>query len=152
VNALLDPLHKSDPIVFAGREGMKEAARALVRITGAPMQAPREREDFYDIHTDHPTWAAWWQMNQERFDDSLRYRFGEPYSGLSVVSELERSDVPMALRKLLAVEVGILLRTRPLQLHLFAAHQRAELARQRASVEAEIAERTPRFSAGAWPG
>ena len=151
VPMLLDPLSPK-PTVFAGAAQRREAAAALQRITGAPMHTPREPTDNYDVLTDFPMWSVWWQDNQDQFDPELRYRFGKPWSGLSPVEELEADNVPMALRRMLALEIGILLQERPTLGHEFAARQAAQLAAQRSTIEAAIGEHLTRFLGGHWPG
>ena len=151
VETLLDPLKGRAAQVITGQRGMREAALALLRITGAPIHAPARTPhfDFYDVVVDEPTMRFWWDDNGERFDPDLRYRFGDPWTGLHSVVELERDAVHMWIRRLCALELGMLLGRRPLLGHDFASQQAAQIAAQRASVEALIAEGS--HLAGAWP-
>lgn len=144
VDVLLDAI--SPPTVFAGPGQLAAAADALVRITGAPMQRVRHDgdRDFYDVHTDHERWNAWWDDNRKRFDPKLRYRFGEPWSPIATIDELLRDEVPHGLRKLLALELDLTLGRRTIHLSHLAAAQERSLGRARASLGDD-------FEPGAWP-
>ncbi|MCA9621880.1 MAG: hypothetical protein KC731_22805 [Myxococcales bacterium] len=145
IDALHEALRGPAGSIIVGPTGAREAARALQRITGAPLHDAR---DFYDPVTDHRRVEAWLTEHRDQFRDDLRYRFGQPWHGLTVVAELERDEVPMALRRLCAFELGLLLRERPIQVTDFAAHQAERIAAARASITA--ADGDPRLSPGIW--
>jgi HEAT repeats len=150
VETLLDALRGARGQVITGTEGVREAALAILRVTGAPIHKPNNHFDFYDVVVDYPTIAAWWEDNRERFELDLRYRFGVPWSGLTVLDELERDNVPLGLRRLCAIEIGMLLREHPIVVESFAVHQASRIREQRASLEACIADGDARYAAGRW--
>jgi hypothetical protein len=151
VDTLLEALRPGGNVV-AGPVGRKAAAAALARITGAPLfaAAPPAPPDPYDLRTYHAEWKAWWDEHRERFDGTVRYRFGEPMSGLHDVSELERDAVPMHVRRLCALELGLILRAKPTNVHGLAVRQAEAIAKQRAALEAALTAGEARSAAGRW--
>ncbi len=154
VETLIDALSNTGELV-TGPNMRAAAATALVRITGAPFQR-RDRygevPDPYDVFTDRDDWATWWADNHARFDEGVRYRFGEPYSPLAAAAELERDGVPVRVRRACALELALALGQRPLDLDALAVRQREQIAAQRASIEAASAGGDPRFAPGRWLG
>ncbi|MSP24794.1 MAG: hypothetical protein EXR75_06430 [Myxococcales bacterium] len=151
IEALLEPLIEKVPRVMPGRQGLQEAAVALVRISGAPLYANPERPDRYEPTTEGMVWRAYFAEHRKRFEPGVRYRFGVPWSPLAPVDELAAEDVPVGTRRLAALELGMLLRERPVMLHDFAARQAEVLASQRASVTAELHGKGRRWRVGGWP-
>jgi len=42
--------------------------------------------------TDKDSWAQWWQENKANFDQSIRYRYGKPYSFLLCLQEIAHPE------------------------------------------------------------
>lgn len=122
----LAPLNAEDARFVTSTEG-EEVARALLRITGAPLLRSNERPSRYEPSLDAARWRTWWEQNRALFDETRRYRFGEPHSPTHALAELLASDVPMGLREICAVELGFACKQRPLLLHPFAAQQARSL-------------------------
>jgi HEAT repeat protein len=136
--------------VYLGQAGKREAALALQRITAAPFVIAGDGHvDPYRVDPDFRLWIAWWEENRSRFDPDVRYRFGQPYSGLFSVHELLADNVPVTTRRECAFELEVLL-GEPFPLHDFAANQREALERARASIEMAAASGDHRFAPGRW--
>ncbi len=151
IEVLAEPLIERVPKVMPGRDGLVEAAAALVRITGAPLDVDASRPDRYAPSTNGDAWRAWLEQNRARFEPTVRYRFGAPWSPLSPADELALEGVPVVTRRSVAMELGMLLGERPVMLHDFAVRQAKVLATQRASVVAELNGKRPRWRVGGWP-
>lgn len=148
--ALAELLHGAicrpfEPYVL-GEFQVREAAEALIRITGAPLV--RAKEDRYDAETSDAKWALWWREFADELPKERRLRFGRPFSPLSSVAELEADAVPVRIRGACALELAVALREPPIAIDAFVAAQRREIARTRATVEARLAEGT--LSVGTW--
>lgn len=131
---------------------LASAARALARVTGAPLWRDEiaEPRDPYDMITDSAPWSAWWRDNTERFDPSLRYRFGEPFTGLAVVDELSRPAMPMGVRRWCAYELSLLPGRVKLDVEAFVHEQEKQIARARATLEAAYRGEVPPHAPGSW--
>ncbi len=137
--------------VYLGVSGRLEAAQALQRITGAPFVKPKEGGyvDPYDVVTDAKPWMSWWDDNRDQFDPSVRYRFGQPFTGLFRVHELLADQVRVRTRRVCALELEVLFGT-SFPLHDFIAHQRVVLGQAQASIEAGMHGNHERFGPGRW--
>jgi hypothetical protein len=151
VDTLLDALKPGTGEVVTGVKGQHEAAMAILRITGIPIHRPNPQLDFYQVVTDTLTIHTLLNDVKDNFNPGTRYRFGQPWSGLHSVAELEADNVPIAARRLAAIELGMLLREQPIPMHALAARQADMLARQRASVVSETEAKRTRFLPGIWP-
>ncbi len=143
---------RADAGVLLGPSGRREAAHALVRITGAPLirSNDEDRDNPYRLETEASKWMAWWDEHRGEFDPDTRYRFGQPFSPLHTVNELSAPGVPVKTRRECASELEVFM-GEPFPIHELVARQRRALARARASIEAAAAGGDPRFSAGRWP-
>ena len=105
VPALLSTLDPASDIVTDMR-GRLMAARALVRITGAPLirEADPVNRDPYEPVTDIAPWRAYWEAHADDFAPKTRYRFGAPHTPAAVVAELNRPRMPFYARCQLARE------------------------------------------------
>lgn len=137
--------------VYLGLSSRREVALALQRITAAPfvMGVDGGLVDPYRVDTDAKKWMSWWEAHRRDFDHRVRYRFGQPFSGMHTVHELLADRVPVKTRRQCARELEVLLGT-PFPIHDFAERQREALGQARASVEAATQAGEPRFAAGRW--
>lgn len=116
---------------------LRSVANALIRITGAPLQVQTTSEhyDFYQPRTEQDVWTAWWQLNEEKFEPEVRYRFGQPFVPLNIALELRRNRQPFVVRKMCAAELALY--TRPLvALERWVADQREAVESAHASLSA----------------
>lgn len=127
------------------REG---AARALSRITGAPLFRDEiEARDPYDMITDA---ERWWRDNRERFDAAVRYRHGEPFTALHVLDELSRPVMPMIIRRWCAYELSLWPGRVKLDVEALVHRQEKQIARARATLEAAYRGDASPYAPGSW--
>jgi hypothetical protein len=124
----------------------REAASALVRITGAPLL--EVEGDRYAASVDVAAWTAWWSSFASGLDPATRHRWGRPHSALASLAELEGVSVPVGVRELAALEVAIALREAPIRTDALVATQRRGIGRARASLESRRAEGS--LPVGSW--
>lgn len=122
-------------------------ARALHRITGAPLQ-DASGEPVVDV----APWRAFWSQHRERFGESLRYRFGRAYTPRLSLEELSAEGTSVADRELCILEVdGFLAQASGLELRGWATSLDTEVARLKHLFELppRALEATP-FAPGEW--
>ena len=153
IEMLKTPRHSGD------RRKHEIVSRALHRITGAELQEPRMQTelDFYAVTIDAPMWELWWREHQDQFQADVRYRFGQPYTAMSTLLELQRDDVPMGYRERCARELAIVHRSGVhLNVRDWARRQASALHNLRNELEADTSTEesagAPRHPAGAFVG
>lgn len=99
------------------------------------------------LSTDPVQWKDWLSRNKARFDPTLRYRCGEPYSPQALLRALQTPRMPNRVRALVCDELRIRYALDfPLEIELPVAEQRRLLARLAEWVERNGAS----FAPGAW--
>ncbi len=78
-----------------------ELARALLRITGAELDAPEG-----EIAPSAAAWREHWDAQRHRFDRRRRYRLGAPYTPHALLAELACDGVPPSLREEAELELA----------------------------------------------
>jgi hypothetical protein len=83
------------------------AAKALWRLTAGPGKASnRAWLAAPKPPVDAARWRGFWSEHQRRFDESTRYRFGEPFEPMLCVEELALATVDASERRLLGIELA----------------------------------------------
>ncbi|HHH11428.1 MAG TPA: hypothetical protein ENK23_05070 [Sorangium sp.] len=137
--------------LYLGRRGMRDAARALFRITGAPLFQERPSgQDPYDIVTDQRVWLDWWGSNEERFEPTVRYRYGKPFSLLSSVEELARDRAPFGVRAACARELSLYDLPERVSVTAFVRDQEQKLSVLRDFLTNDVVAADPKFAPGRW--
>ncbi len=133
-----------------------EAARALHRITGAPLvHPPRAEEDDAEggaIVTEASAWKAWWAEHKGAFGGQ-KYRFGEPFSPLASLVELSSEGVAAAVRADCAFELAVLSGGAAplLDVHDWTVRQAERLAALQAALPRDRRGRPLFGTPGEWP-
>jgi 3-oxoacyl-[acyl-carrier-protein] synthase-1 len=133
-----------------------EAARAIQRITGAPLFHPpsddADAAEVGTIITEAAAWKAWWAEHRGAFGGH-KYRFGQPFSSLASLAELAGEGVATSVRVDCAFELALLSggAIPLLDVHDWTARQAERLGALQASLPKDRRGRPLLGTPGEWP-
>jgi hypothetical protein len=157
IEPLLEALERGNLASPEARSALEiEAARALHRITGAPLFHPPSPDgddgEGGAIITEASAWKAWWAEHKGAFGGQ-KHRFGEPFSPLASLAELARAGVSTAVRADCAFELCVLSggAVPLLDVHDWTARQAERLGALQASLPRDRRGRPMLGTPGEWP-
>ncbi len=139
---VFQPEEVSEDELFEDEVEAFRRGEAPARSDGTPFGTTSTR-----LSQDADTWEAWWKEQAGRFQNGVRYRFGEPCTPASIVRALESARMPRRMRQLMLEELIIRYR--------LAVYFEADAAvytqlRGLGELRRQVAQHDPPFQPGRW--